>query len=58
MVNNRKINYFLPGHSQEINKKVSAETMQQLQRDFKDVLNGIGCFCGIFSLQVKPDNKP
>ena len=52
------INYFLPGPNQDNDKTVSAETTQQLQRDFKDVFTGIGCFDGMFSLQVKPDCKP
>ena len=46
------INYFLPGPNQDNDKRVSAEITQQLQRDFKDVLNGIGCFDGMFSLQL------
>ena len=37
---------------------VSAEITQQLQREFKDVFDGIGCFNGTFSLQVQPDRKP
>ena len=53
-----KINYFLPGPSQDNDKRVSAEIIQQLQRDFKDVFTGIGCFDGTFSLQVKLDSKP
>ena len=31
--------------------------MQQLQKDFKDVFTGIGCFDGTFSLEVKLDSK-
>ena len=58
MVNNNKINYFLPGPSEENDKKQIAEIIQQLQRDFKDVFNGIGCFDGTFLLQVEPDSKP
>ena len=27
--------------------------MRQLQGDFKDVFTGIGCFDGMFSMQVK-----
>ena len=38
--------------------KVSAEITQQLQKDFSDVFNGIGCFDGTSSLQVKPESKP
>ena len=31
---------------------------KKLQRDCKDVFNGIGCFDGTFSLQLKPGSKP
>ena len=51
------INYFLPGPNQDNDKRVSAEITQQLQRDFKDVFTGIGCFDGAFSLQKIPDSK-
>ena len=34
------------------------EITQQLQRYFEDVFNGIGCFDGTFSLQLKPGSKP
>ena len=56
--NNNKINHFHPGPNQENDKKVSTEITQQLQRDFKNVFNGIGCFDETFLLQVKPDSKP
>ena len=52
------ITCFLPGPNYDSDKKRSAEITQQLQRDFKDVFNGIGCFGGTFSLQLKPDSKP
>ena len=52
------INYFLPGSNQDNNKRVSAKITQQLQRDFKDVFTGIGCFNGTFSLQIISDSKP
>ena len=38
------MNYFHPGPNQDNDKTVSAEITQQLQRDFKDVFNGIGYF--------------
>ena len=38
--------------------RASAEITKQLQKDFENVFSGIGYFDGIFSLQVKPDNKP
>ena len=52
------INYFLPGPNQDNDKRLSAEITQQLQRDFKAVFNGVGCFDGTFSLQLKPGSKP
>ena len=55
---NSKINYFLPGPNQDNDKRASAEITLQLQRDFKDIFTGIGCFDGTFSLQVKTDSKP
>ena len=54
---NRKINYFLPGPNQDIDKRMSTEITQQLQRDFKDIFTRIGYFDGTFSLHVKPDTK-
>ena len=53
-----KISYFLPGPSQDNDKRVSAEIVQWLQRDLKDVFMGIGCFDEPFSLQVNLDSKP
>ena len=61
MVNNKlsnTIDYFLPGPNCDSDKTVGAEITHQLQRDFEDVLKGIGCFDGIFSLHLKPDSKP
>ena len=31
---------------------------QIIHNKFGDVFNGIGCFEGTFSLQLKPDSKP
>ena len=52
------IEYFLSGLNHDSNKKRSAETTQQLHKGFEDLFNGIGCFDGTFSLQLKPDIKP
>ena len=52
------INNFLPGPDQDDDKTASTENTQWLKRDFKDVFNGIGCFDGMFSLQLKPGSKP
>ena len=51
MVNNKlsnTVDYFFPGPYHDNNKRVSAKIMQQLKRDFEDVVNGIGCFDGTF----------
>ena len=48
--------YFLSGPNYESDK--SAESTQQIHKDFDDVFNGTGCFEGTFSLQLKPDSKP
>ena len=31
--------------------------MQKIYNTFGDIFNGIGCFKGTFSLQLKPDSK-
>ena len=56
--NNSKINYFPPGPYQEADRRVSAKITQHLQKEFKDVVIGIGCFQGLISLQVKTNKKP
>ena len=48
------ISYFLPGPNQENDKQVSLEITQQIQKEFKEVFNGMSCFNGMFSLQLKP----
>ena len=58
MINNNEINYILQSPTKSKKKKVSAEIIEQLQRDFKDEFNGTECFDGIFSLQVKLDSEP
>ena len=52
------INYFLSEQSYYSNRKRSTEITQQLHKDFEDVFNGIGCFDGTFSLQLKSDSRP
>ena len=61
MVNSKSsktIRVYFSGLSCESNKKRSAETTQQIHKDSEDVFNGIGCFDGTFSLQLKPGSKP
>ena len=53
----KTMEYFLSDPTHE-SKKKSAESTQQIHKDFDDMFNGIGCFEGTFSLQLKPDNKP
>ena len=50
--------YIFSGANYERNKKKSAESIQQIHKEFADVFHGIGCFEGTFSLQLKPDSKP
>ena len=42
----------------EIDRKANIKITKQLQKEFEDVFNSIGCFDGMFSLQVKPESKP
>ena len=46
---NNKINNFLPCANQDIDKRVSTEITQHLQRHFKDGFTRIGCFDETFS---------
>ena len=57
MVNNNEIGCFLPDSSRESDREASAEITKQIQKEFEDILTGIGFFDGMFSLQVKPDSK-
>ena len=52
------ISYFLPGPNKGNDKRATVEITQKLQKEFQDVFNGIGCFNGMFSLQLKPGSKP
>ena len=51
-------NYFLSSLNTEVHRKESIELTQKIHNVFDNVLNGIGCFEGTFSLQLKPDSKP
>ena len=50
--------YFLPGPSQESDRRANAGITKQLQKDFEYMFNGIGYFDGMVSLQLKPHSKP
>ena len=55
---NKSINYFFSSYNVDADKRKSSEMMQKIHNTFVDVFNGIGCFEGTFSLQLKPDSKP
>ena len=46
---------FFPGSNQENDRRESTKITKQLKRDFEDVFSEIGCFDGMFSLQVNPE---
>ena len=55
---NKLINYFFSLNSTDADKRKSSKMTQKIHDRFGDVFNGIGCFEGMFSLQLKPDSKP
>ena len=55
---NVSINYFYSSNNVDVYKRSSSAIMQGIHMRFGNVFNGIGCFKGIFSLQLKPDSKP
>ena len=55
---NTLTNYFLSYPNIEVGKRKSIELTQRIYNLFDNVFNGIGCFEGTFSLQLKPDSKP
>ena len=52
------INYFHSLNNVDADKRSSIAMTQKRQTRFGNVFNGIGCFEGTFSLQLKPDSKP
>ena len=50
--------YFISRLSYDGKIKRSADTTQQLHKEYEDVFNGIQCFDGTFSLQLMPDSMP
>ena len=50
--------YFLSSPNVEADKRKSIELMQKVHNAFGDMLNGIGCFKGTFSFQLKCNRKP
>ena len=52
------INYFHSLNNIDADRRSSITMMQSIHSRFGNVFNGIGCFEGAFSLQLKPDSKP
>ena len=55
---NKITNYFFSSPNVEADKRKSIKLMQEIHNTFGNVFNGIWCFKGTFSLQLKPDSKP
>ena len=55
---NNSVNYFLSSSNIMADKRQSSEMTQKIHDRFGNVFNGIGCFEGTFSLQLKPNSKP
>ena len=55
---NKLINYFFSSNNTDADERKSSEMTQKIHNRFGDVFNGIGCFEGMFSLQLKPDSGP
>ena len=52
------INYFYSSNNEDADKRSSSTMKQSIHTRFGNVFNGIGCFEGTFSLQLKLDSKP
>ena len=55
---NKLINYFYSSNNIDADKAKSKAMTQQIHKEYGKVFNGIGCFVGTFSLQLKLDSKP
>ena len=54
---NKITNYFFLSSDVDADNRKSSELMWEIHNTYGDVLNGIGCFEGTFSLQLKLDRK-
>ena len=54
---NKVTNYYFSSANEEVDKWKSMKLTKEIHNIFGDVFNGIGCFKGTFSLQLKPDSK-
>ena len=55
---NKLINYFYSSKNTYADKRESDAMTQKIHNTYGNDFNGIGCFEGTFSLQLKPDSKP
>ena len=55
---NNSINYFFSSSNIMADKRQSSEMTQRIHDRFGNVFNGIWCFEGRFSVQLKPNSKP
>ena len=54
---NKITNHFFSSSDVDADKRKSSKLMWEIHNTYGDVFNGIGCFEGTFSLQVKLDSK-
>ena len=55
---NKSINYFFLSTNVNADQGKCIAMMQKIHDTFGDIFNGIACFEGTFSLQLKPNSKP
>ena len=55
---NKLVNYFYSSTNREADKRQSDDMIQKIHNTYGNIFNGIGCFEGTFSLQLKPNSKP
>ena len=51
-------NYFHFSNNKEVDKRASETITNRIDYEFNDLLPGVGCFEGMFSLQVKEGSHP
>ena len=55
---NNSINYIFSSSNIMTDNRQSSKMTQRIHDRFSHVFNGIGCFKGMFSLQLRPNSKP
>ena len=58
MKTNQEIYCIIAGLGTEVDSEASAKITLKMHEEFVTVFTGIGCFEGMFSLQIKDDAKP